>query len=542
MKRGNFELGRLLGKGSYGKVWRASPSPPAAVDCCAIKEVAVDPFFGIEGLRELDICMRLRHPHLMSCREFFFAPATEEATEATSLYLVMDLAEGTLYERLTAFEEADRPRLMREMCSALAYLHANNVHHCDIKPENMLVFSDGHLRVADTGIAQYATSPFDFDICQSPQYAPPEVLAHSLDAPTAYMDEAVGGRANYDRVEPLRGAADMWALGCCLAYVASGRNLFRYGPYGDKDAKLGAQTFGALPSGARPSESAGKGDGPSPPSKEEDAHEILTASLARRVADFLAGPDRFLEERGVRDPRLRGLIARMMRPLPAERVATIEAVLSDLSPGSSAFLAPTITRRAMAWPGRLMRESKHESGMIVGWMQEVAEDFELSAETFVLGMDLLYRSYDHFVVMARDEGMRAPRTERKDYRVVIQQLALVCMYVAGKLTMCFPVRPKWYVIADVITVEGIVWLERELVRHLGGSLYPPNAYTCAFSLWSLREAFPLVVSPVMYPQLSVDPQAWMDALEAREGERRREARQSKEVAASVLFGGLGKGG
>jgi hypothetical protein len=38
-------------------------------------------------------------------------------------------------------------RLMRE----LAYLHANNMHHCRVQPANVLVFADGHLRVASLG-------------------------------------------------------------------------------------------------------------------------------------------------------------------------------------------------------------------------------------------------------------------------------------------------------------------------------------------------------------------------------------------------------
>jgi hypothetical protein len=179
-----------------------------------------------------------------------------------------------------------------------------------------------------------------------------------------------------------------------------------------------------------------------------------------------------------------------------------------------------------------------ESGSVVGWLGEIAQS--LYADTFVLAMDLIHRSCDHFVCMARDEGLRVPVTTSNNYRTAIQQLGAVCMYVDEKLTETHPASSRWYerISAGTMTTEGTAWLERELVRYLGGSLYLPNAYTCAFSLWALCEAMPLVLSPSLYPRLSAYPQAWMDAIEAREGRDRRDAREGKNVSVRVLFDGM----
>lgn len=84
-------------------------------------------------------------------------------------YLVMDLVSGgEMFDHLInygAYSEADAARLMREVASALAFLHGVGVVHADLKPENLLLCSkkreDGTVKMIDFGCASVQKSSYD---------------------------------------------------------------------------------------------------------------------------------------------------------------------------------------------------------------------------------------------------------------------------------------------------------------------------------------------------------------------------------------------
>jgi hypothetical protein len=125
-------------------------------------------------------------------------------------------------------------------------------------------------------------------------------------------------------IVPTGGAPDMWALGCCLAFIASGRDLFRNGPYGEEDARIGP----SRPDNAMALRPLRADDG-----KDES---VCLTSLERRMADFLADPPPRPIPRMARTAR--SAAARLDRTddaplLPADRIATVDAVLFRPLPG-----------------------------------------------------------------------------------------------------------------------------------------------------------------------------------------------------------------
>lgn len=86
-------------------------------------------------------------------------------------YLVMDLVSGgEMFDHLInygAYSEADAARLMREVASALAFLHGVGVVHADLKPENLLLCSkkreDGTVKMIDFGCALVQKGSYDDD-------------------------------------------------------------------------------------------------------------------------------------------------------------------------------------------------------------------------------------------------------------------------------------------------------------------------------------------------------------------------------------------
>jgi serine/threonine protein kinase len=77
-----------------------------------------------------------------------------------------------------------------EMALGIAYLHSQNIiyryyHSCmkrDLKPENVLLDEEGHLRLADFGLSKVCYNHHDkvFTMCGTPEYVAPEVLSNCI--------------------------------------------------------------------------------------------------------------------------------------------------------------------------------------------------------------------------------------------------------------------------------------------------------------------------------------------------------------------------
>ncbi|GBP41107.1 Protein kinase DC2 [Eumeta japonica] len=62
-----------------------------------------------------------------------------------------------------------------EIVSALEYLHARNIVYRDLKPENLLLARDGHMKITDFGFAKKLTDR-TWTLCGTPEYLAPEII------------------------------------------------------------------------------------------------------------------------------------------------------------------------------------------------------------------------------------------------------------------------------------------------------------------------------------------------------------------------------
>ncbi|XP_065845413.1 MAP kinase-activated protein kinase 2-like [Oscarella lobularis] len=124
------------------------------------------------------------------------------------LLVVMECMEGgELFDRIQkradqAFTEKEASVIMRQICSAVSYLHHLNIAHRDLKPENLLYKSkdlDSVLKLTDFGFAKEVTSTLQTP-CYTPYYVAPEVL----------------GPERYDM------SCDMWSLGVIMYILLCG--------------------------------------------------------------------------------------------------------------------------------------------------------------------------------------------------------------------------------------------------------------------------------------------------------------------------------
>jgi len=214
---GHFQLVREIGRGGAGVVYLAEdvdiPGRRVALKRLRPELAAVD----AEVLRrEAAVLASIEHPHILIVHEVGVA--------RDGLYLVTEyLAEGSMADRVAGggLAEMDALTAARQTASALAAAHERGVLHRDIKPGNILVASDGRVKVSDFGIAVHTVPP---------AMASGDHTA-TLTLPT---DEGAGrlyGTPLYIPPEALDGAApsfagDQFAFGVAFHEMLTGRRPF----------------------------------------------------------------------------------------------------------------------------------------------------------------------------------------------------------------------------------------------------------------------------------------------------------------------------
>jgi serine/threonine-protein kinase len=149
---GRYRLVELLGQGGMATIYRAT-------DAQLGREVAVkvlhpqygrDPDFVARFKQEAQAAASLSHPNIVGVYDF--------GTDADGPYIVMELVDGedvaTLLARNGPLPPRQAARLAAEVAHALAAAHGRGIVHRDVKPGNILVSSDGRVKVADFGIAR----------------------------------------------------------------------------------------------------------------------------------------------------------------------------------------------------------------------------------------------------------------------------------------------------------------------------------------------------------------------------------------------------
>lgn len=211
-----FELIEELGRGGMGAVFRArdlrktealDPDPFVAIKFITGSLIGFDRAF-VALQREAKNAQALNHPNIVKVFDF--------DRDGDLVYLTMEVVEGVaLHARMRAsnanpLTPAERDHLTHGMLAGMSYAHSRELSHADLKPSNMMIDSEGNLKVLDFGIArrrEYDTV-FDADdlFALTIDYASPEML-------------------NRQRPTP---ADDVYALGCIIYAMHAGAHPFNH--------------------------------------------------------------------------------------------------------------------------------------------------------------------------------------------------------------------------------------------------------------------------------------------------------------------------
>ncbi len=174
-----YKLLRPIGQGGMAVVYKAQDLSLGRVVAVKVLRdtLTSDTEFLARFQQEARAAANLAHPNIVTVHDF--------GRDGGRYYIVMEHIEG---KDLKAFIKEHGPLtvdqavdLAIQICAGVGYAHRAGLVHCDIKPQNMLVTSDGRIKITDFGIARALATIRPGEITDvvwgSPQYYSPEQAA-----------------------------------------------------------------------------------------------------------------------------------------------------------------------------------------------------------------------------------------------------------------------------------------------------------------------------------------------------------------------------
>jgi serine/threonine protein kinase len=201
---GPYTLERLLGQGGFAWafVGREPDGTPVAIKVLKPR-YAGDAQFESRFRNESETAAKLEHPNIIRIRSV--------AKTREHVYFAMDLCADSLGARIARegpLGEEDILRLARDIAAALEFAHQQGVIHRDLKPDNVLIRSDGAAVLTDFGIARAVSG-----------YVASTGVNMTIGTPHYLSPEQAQGR-------PLDQRVDFYALGVTLYKAATGEVPF----------------------------------------------------------------------------------------------------------------------------------------------------------------------------------------------------------------------------------------------------------------------------------------------------------------------------
>jgi predicted ATPase len=280
---GPYEIGTLLGAGGMGEVYRARD--PRLDRTVAIKilpaELSADGDHLRRFEREARSASALNHPNIVTIYEL--------AQDGSAHFIAMELIEGQTLRQLLATGSLPIRKIIEiaaQVAAGLAKAHEAGIAHRDLKPDNLMITSDGFVKILDFGLAKVATpgeerQHQDIRTLSSWQTQPGTIVGT-----VQYMspEQAAGG--------PLDFRSDQFSFGLVLYEMVTGKRAF--------PRSTAAETLVAIMREQAEPIAVQNPDAPAPLcwaierclAKDPDKRYVSTRDLARELA---AIRDRFSE-------------------------------------------------------------------------------------------------------------------------------------------------------------------------------------------------------------------------------------------------------
>ncbi len=207
MKYGRYQIIKELGKGAMGVVYLAhDPRIERQIALKVLRQDCVEnDDLRSRFVKEAKAIGRLSHPNIVT--------VFDVGQDHDTIFIAMELLEGNplneiLSERKLSFEEI--VNLAGQIAGALDYAHQRGIIHRDIKPTNIIVNPEDHVKITDFGIARFE------DTSATHQTQAGIILG----TPSYMSSEQVMG-------ETIDGRSDLYSLGVILYELCTGKMPFK---------------------------------------------------------------------------------------------------------------------------------------------------------------------------------------------------------------------------------------------------------------------------------------------------------------------------
>lgn len=206
-----YKIDQKVGKGAYGIVWRA-------IDVRTKRVVALKKIFdafqnSTDAQRTFREIMFLQALNAHSHQNIIRLDNVLKADNDKDIYLIFEYMEVNLHAviRANILEEVHKKYILYQCLKALKYMHSGDLLHRDMKPGNILLNSNCHVKICDFGLARSVQdtksdkAPILTEYVATRWYRAPEILL---------------GSKSYTK------GVDTWSIGCILGELLSGQAMF----------------------------------------------------------------------------------------------------------------------------------------------------------------------------------------------------------------------------------------------------------------------------------------------------------------------------
>lgn len=199
---GKYEMGRMLGHGTFAKVYHAKNLETGRHVAMKVvgKEKVIKVGMMEQIKREISVMKMVKHCNIVELHEVM--------ASKSKIYFAMELVRGgELFNKVAKGRlREDLARVyFQQLISAVDFCHSRGVYHRDLKPENLLLDEEGNLKVTDFGLSAFS------------EHLKQDGLLHTTCGTPAYVAPEVIGKKGYDGAK-----ADIWSCGVILYVLLAG--------------------------------------------------------------------------------------------------------------------------------------------------------------------------------------------------------------------------------------------------------------------------------------------------------------------------------